>query len=123
MNNPFLLVALYSLLAALGQMILKVGVNQLGGFSVRSFSDFINVGPHFLKNPLILFGAILFASGFFFWTTILSWFPLGLVFPLTAMTYIFVAWMSYFTLGETLGLVNYVGMGLIALGIYFLLYR
>jgi len=39
------------------------------------------------------------------------------------MVYIFVAWMSFFTLGETLGLINYFGMLLIALGIYFLLYR
>lgn len=123
MKNALLLVALYSLIAAFGQMLLKVGTNQLGQFTIRNFSDFLCIVPHFLKNPLVLSGAIIFVSGFFFWTTILSWFPLGVVFPLTAMTYIFVVWMSYFTLGETLGLVNYIGMLLIAAGVYFLLQR
>jgi drug/metabolite transporter (DMT)-like permease len=123
MKNPFIWATFYSILAALGQLLLKAGTNQIGKFSFSNFSEFLGLVVQGIKNPFILAGIILFVFGFFLWIVIISSFQLGVVFPLTAMVYIFVAWMSFFTLGETLGLINYFGMLLIALGIYFLLYR
>jgi uncharacterized membrane protein len=63
------------------------------------------------------------AASFVLWLVILSWFKLSLVFPLTALTYLFVALLSYLMLGEKLLLQNYAGIILIALGIFFLLYK
>ncbi len=123
MKNPLIWAAFYSLLAALGQLLLKAGTNQLGAFNITGAGDVFPLLMRIVLNPFIVIGAVLFAGGFLFWLFLLSWFQLGVIFPLTAMTFIFVAWMSYFTLGETLGIINYFGMLLIALGVYFLLYR
>jgi len=104
-------------------MLLKTGTNKLGSLSISNSSELVPLITRVLLNPFIIIGMVIFASGFFIWIMLLSWFELGVIFPLTAMTYIFVAWMSFFALGETLGLVNYFGMLLISLGIYLLLQR
>jgi uncharacterized membrane protein len=63
------------------------------------------------------------ASSFFLWLTILSWFKLSLAFPLTALAYVIVAVLSYFMLNEKLFLHNYLGIVLIAFGIFLLLFK
>lgn len=123
MKNPFIWVMFYALMAALSQMLLKFGTNQTGKLSVSSLQGLLPLVLKIFTNPLIIIGSILLTSGFVFWLVILSHFNLGVVFPLTALMYIFVAWMSYFALGESLGLINYSGMVLIAGGIFLLLYK
>jgi undecaprenyl phosphate-alpha-L-ara4N flippase subunit ArnE len=76
-----------------------------------------------LKNPYVLGGTLLLGSSFFIWLFILSWFKLGVVFPLTAVTYILVALLAYFILDEKLSWYNYLGILLISGGIFFLLYK
>ena len=123
MRYLFLWVIFYCLLLASSQITLKSGASQLGGFSIKSLGDIFPLLLSVIKNPFIIIGTLLMASSFFLWVYILSWFKLGLVFPLTAMTYIFVALLSYFFLAEKLSLVNYFGITLIAAGIFFLLYK
>ena len=101
--------------------MLKLGTNQLGQLAVKDLKSLAMMILSVIKNPFIIAGMSLFVSGFFLWTYIISWVKLGAVFPLTAMVFVFVAWMSFFTLGEILTLTNYFGMLLIALGVYFLL--
>jgi len=95
----------------------------MAGFSLQNTRDALLLLPALLKNPYFLLGTGLMAASFFLWLVILSWFKLSLVFPLTALTYIFVALLSYLMLGEKLLLQNYAGIMLIALGIFFLLYK
>jgi len=108
---------------ALGQVFLKLGMNRMAGFSLQNTRDSLLLLPALLKSPYLLLGAGLMAASFILWLIILSWFKLSLVFPLTALTYIFVALFSYLMLGEKLLLQNYVGVIFIALGIFFLLYK
>jgi len=123
MKNPFIWVTFYSVMAALSQLLLKLGTNQTGKLTITSLQDILPLLAKVFLNPYILIGSILLTSGFVFWLVVLSFFQLGVVFPLTAMMYLFVAWMSYFTLGETMGWVNYIGMVLVAGGIFLLLYK
>jgi drug/metabolite transporter (DMT)-like permease len=95
----------------------------MGGFSVQNTKDMLLLALAILKNPYILIGTTLMASSFFLWLFILSWFKLSLVFPLTALTYIFVALLSYYLLGEKLFLQNYVGIFFMAIGVFFLLLK
>ncbi|KPJ69500.1 hypothetical protein AMJ44_03640 [candidate division WOR-1 bacterium DG_54_3] len=123
MKNLLLWILFYTLVLAFSQILLKLGVSQVGGFIIKDSKDLFFLTLQIIKNPLIILGIILMASSFFLWIYILSWFKLGLVFPLTALVYVFVALMSYFLLGEKLSALNYFGIILIATGIFFLLYK
>lgn len=123
MRNFFSWVSFYTLIMAFSQILLKLGTNQIGTFAVKEFKDILYIGFQIIKNPYIISSVVLMSSSFFLWLYILSWFKLGLVFPLTAMTYVFVALMSLFIVGEKLTLLNYFGVLLIASGVVFLLYK
>jgi multidrug transporter EmrE-like cation transporter len=123
MKNILLWTFIYTATLAFGQILLKIGVNRIGAFSAKSFGDLLLLGLNVLKNPYILFGTALMAGSYFLWLAMLSWFNLSLIYPLTAVGFLFVAVFSYLMLGETLALVNYFGVALIAAGIFFLLYK
>lgn len=108
---------------AFSQILLKSGVSQIGGFKVSGLNDVFLITLQVLKNPFIIGSILLMVSSFFLWLYILSWTKLGLVFPLTALVYVFVALMSYFMLGEKLSSFNYFGIIFITAGVFFLLYK
>jgi len=114
---------IYTLVMALGQIFLKMGMSKMAGFSLQSTKDAFLILPGLLRSPYILLGAGLMAASFVLWLFILSWFRLSLVFPLTALTFVFVVLLSYFMLGEKMLIQNYAGIVLIAFGIFFLLYK
>jgi len=123
MRNLLFWILFYTLALALSQILLKLGINRMGSFSVQNTKDTLLFVLAILKNPYILTGTALMASSFFLWLFILSWFKLSLVFPLTAFTYIFVALLSYYLLGEKLFLQNYIGIIFMAIGVFFLLLK
>lgn len=123
MRNLIFLVSAYALTVALSQICLKTGMNQIGGVTVRSYRDFLPLAWQVISNPYTLSGTILLISSFFIWMYVLSWFKLGIAFPLTAMVYVMVGVLSYLFLGETFSALNYFGMLLIASGVFFLLYK
>ena len=123
MRNFLVWVLLYTLVMAFSQILLKFGVAHIGGFKIREFKDVLSITLQVLKNPLIMGSIVLMVSSFFLWLYILSWTKLGLVFPFTALVYVFVALMSYFMLGEKFSSFNYFGIAFIAIGVFFLLYK
>src|SRR3989339_1567089 len=102
MKVPLVWVAFFCLAQAVGQLFLKLGTNQLGQLAVKDMKSLWVMIISVIKNPFIIGGMTLFVSSFFLWTYIISWVKLGEVFPLTALVFVFVAWMSFFALGETL---------------------
>ncbi|MFH1347179.1 MAG: hypothetical protein ABIH22_00635 [Candidatus Margulisiibacteriota bacterium] len=116
-------ISFYSLMLGFSQILLKLGINRIGSFSAKTAGDIFALLLTAVKNPYIIFGTLLMASSYFLWMAILSWFKLSIAFPLTAMGFVFVALLSYFLLGEKLLLFNYLGIGLIAVGIFLLLYK
>ena len=123
MRNLLLWILLYTLTLASSQIFLKLGVSEAGQISFKSINDLIPTILDILKSPLLILGTTLMGASFLLWVYILSWFKLGLVFPLTAITYIFVALLSFLFLGERLSAINYGGIVLVATGIFFLLYK
>jgi len=108
---------------AVSQVLLKIGLSHFGTISVKSWQDVYPLIMVILHNYYLLGGTILMGSSFFLWLAMLSWFKLGLIFPLTALVYVFVALLTHFWLGEELHLINYFGILLIAAGIFFLLFK
>ncbi len=116
-------ITLYTLILAYSQVILKLGVSQIGGFSVKGIKEILPLALALIKNPYVVFATLMMASSYFLWISILSWFKLSIAFPLTSLAFIFVAILSYFILDEKLFFHNYFGIFLIAIGIFLLLYK
>ena len=116
-------ILIYTLILASSQVLLKLGLIQIGAFSARGIKDIIDLLFSLIMNPYIVSGTVLMASSYFLWLAILSWFKLSIAFPMTGLAFIFVAILSYFILGERLFYYNYIGILFVALGIFLLLYR
>jgi drug/metabolite transporter (DMT)-like permease len=123
MRHPVLWVFYYSVAMACAQVLMKMGTNRIGEFAIKQAMDIFPLLLKIALNPFIFGGVVLLVSSFFLWLYIISFFQLALIFPLTAMIYVFVEVLSYFILGEKLLWANYGGIALIALGIFFLLYK
>lgn len=113
----------YSLIFLASQLILKTGLNQMGAFSIKGLQDILPLISSALKNHYVVVGTILLTLSSLFWITLLSWFKIGIVLPMTALTYVIVAIISSLLLGEGLSFYNYLGVVIITVGIYFLLYK
>ena len=119
----FFWIFIYTFMLAFGQVLLKLGVNQIGTFSAKGIEEALQIVFLAIKNPYIIGACTLMTSSFFLWMAILSWFKLSLALPLTAITYIIVAVLSYFMLDEKLALLNYFGIVLVTAGVFFLVYK
>lgn len=99
-----LLMFLSALMAASGQLMLKLGA-EAGG---RSVSDFIN-----LK---IFLGLSFYFLGMLIWIYCLSRVPLSLVYAFTALTFCLVYVFAWMFLGERLYPLSSIGLVLIFVG-------
>jgi uncharacterized membrane protein len=122
-SNFFFWIIIYTFMVALAQVLLKFGVNQIGSFGAKGVEEALQIFFLTIKNPYIIGATTLMSSSFFLWMAILSWFKLSLALPLTAITYILVAVLSYFMLDEKLALLNYFGIVLVTAGVFFLVYK
>ena len=72
-------------------------------------------------NPWVIAGILLELVYFLLWLAVLSWADVSWGLPMHAMEYIFVAVLAQFLLGEEVPLIRWVGVGLISVGILFMI--
>jgi drug/metabolite transporter (DMT)-like permease len=123
MINLLLWMLIYTFALALSQVLIRMGAAQIGCITLKCTKDVVDLMFALLNNVPLISGTVLMGSSFFLWIYILSWYKLSVAFPLTALSFIFVAILSHFLLGEKVGIFNYLGILLIACGIFFLLYK
>ena len=103
-------------LGSVGQFLLKVGVNSLGGFRL-SGRQFVKTIIGTLAEPHIFFGIILFATSMVVWLMVISDAELSRAYPMVSISYVFVALLSHFILGEPMSLLRVSGIAVILLGV------
>ncbi|MFH0943323.1 MAG: EamA family transporter [Candidatus Beckwithbacteria bacterium] len=103
----FVLIFIPIILAAVGQLILKIGMNKLGSF---------NLMKTFLNSTVIL-GLFFYGASLILWLIVLSKEKLSFVYPLVAFSYVVTVLMSKFILKEPVPSLRWVGLGVIILGI------
>lgn len=101
---PFLLVTLGTLLAAAGQIFLK-----LGATGAQSMADFVNVRT--------LAGFTLYGVGSLLWIIALARLPLSKVYPFTILTFVLVYAASATLLGEPMTPKVLLGAALVIAGL------
>jgi multidrug transporter EmrE-like cation transporter len=114
MNMDVILIILAAnITAALGQLILKVGMGQIGEVDGIYLEKVIQM----FTNPIVLLGLASYAVSTVFWLTALSRKDLSYVYPFFAVTIILVMILSYFVLHEQIGIYRILGVIVIILGI------
>lgn len=103
----FLLIFIPIILAAVGQLILKIGMNKLGAFNLwRTFT-----------NPTVILGLFFYGASLILWLMVLSKEKLSFVYPLVAFSYVVTVFMSKVVLKEPVPPLRWVGLFVIIIGI------
>ncbi len=93
-----------------GQIMLKTGLEKVGGFSMSSIWSVF-------ANGWVIGGVAMIASQMLLWFWILSRYDLTKAYPLISMSYIFALVLSLIFLKENPGMVRILGTVLIVVGV------
>lgn len=99
--------------AAIGDVLLSVGMKQIGAISPRRWLDLLFA----IRNPFVALGILCLLIFFGSYLTALSWADLTFVLPATALGYVVVALLSKFFLHENVSSSRWLGIGLISAGV------
>ena len=109
-----------TLLLALGQNILKLGLQQVGGFTLNLPTLLADLKAA-LGNRLVWFGFLVTGLSVLVWMDVLSKVKLSAAYPLISLSYVFGAILAYFIFNETLELSGWVGISFIITGTFLLI--
>lgn len=101
--------------AAVGQMILKIGMNQVGVIQINN-----GIVQSFVKmftNPYVIGGLGFFGLNAFLWLIVLSREKLSFAYPMVAFAYVVTILLSKYVLHEDVPPLRWVGLGVIIVGI------
>jgi drug/metabolite transporter (DMT)-like permease len=111
----YLVLAMVTLTASLGDTFLSVGARQLGPISLAHVDQLF----HAIFNPWIAGGIVLLIGFFASYLTALSWADLTYVLPASSLGYVVIALLSKFWLHEQLSLYRWLGILFITAGVGF----
>jgi multidrug transporter EmrE-like cation transporter len=100
-------------LSAIAQLSMKIGMTNVRG----SDESFVDQAILIATSPYVIGGLSLYGLGAVLWLMVLSKIPLSTAYPLVSLGFVFVAFLSWAVLGETLPVTRLVGIGLILGGV------
>jgi drug/metabolite transporter (DMT)-like permease len=106
-----------TLIATLGQLLLKSGMRQVGPVSRADLSNPLPLLLTVFSNPLILIAIPLYVAGFLTWLIVLSKLDLSYAYPFLAVTYVLVPLLSCLFLGENVPMLRWIGIAVICIGL------
>ena len=106
------------MISAIGQIVLKKGLMQVGGLTVKNVlsSHIFSV----IFNPLIFTGIALYGVSMILWLMALSIFDVSFAYPLISLGYIVSAFLAMTFLSEKIPAIRWVGIGMIIAGCFFI---
>lgn len=117
MPHPVVLVFVAVVISVLGQLSLKVGMNQVGiidaGSLVRPMETLMLV----FSTPLVWLGLSCYGVSALLWLVILSRLDLSYAYLMLASMYVLIPLVSWLFLGERIPPMRWVGMVVVVLGV------
>lgn len=104
-------------IGTLGQMLLKYGMGQVGSITRSDFDSPISLASSIFMNRWILMAIPLYIIGFVIWLIVLSKLDLSYAYGFLALTYVLIPLMSWFTFGESIPLMRWIGIGGVCISI------
>ena len=108
-----LLIVTSAMLSSVGQLYLKLGLDECGSAGAASVLDFARVA---FGNWRVWLGLVLFATSVFIWMRVLATAQLSWGYPLLGLSYVFVALLGWLVLQEQLGAVRLIGIAFVIIG-------
>lgn len=115
MSTTIILALLSVSLGSVGQFLLKVGVNSIGGFSLGR--NWVTSIVRTIFEIHIFCGIILFVSSMMLWLVVISKTELSKMYPIVSISYALVALLSHFFLKESLPPLRIAGIAVILVGV------
>lgn len=103
--------------ASVGQILVRRGMLQIGelaGWSPRYLAAYF---WHVLTNPYVIAGTVGNALFYFLFLAVLSWAPVSVALPLTALEYVIAAVLGILFLKEAVPPLRWAGIALIVAGV------
>ena len=114
----FILLAINIVSLIVGQILLKLGMQSLGGFSLEQLMSNPLVVFRIVFNPYIFIGMIFYVVNFLLWFDVISKANLSYAYPFLSLSYAGVVIASALILGEPVGWQRILGVLIIAVGVY-----
>ena len=102
---------------AVGDIFLTQGMKTSGDISSMSLRQIIDTALKALVNWRLILGTAMQAVYFGLWLAVLSWEDLSVALPLQALSYIVVAFLAQWYLGENVSPMRWAGICLICVGV------
>jgi drug/metabolite transporter (DMT)-like permease len=113
-----LLVMLVAITAgAIGDIFLTQGMKSTGDISAMNLRQIFNTVVNALTNWRLIVGTAMQAVYFGLWLAVLSWEDLSVALPLQALSYLVVAFLAQWILGEQVSPTRWAGICLICVGV------
>ncbi|MFQ5574283.1 MAG: multidrug resistance protein [Terriglobia bacterium] len=104
-------------LAAIGQVTLKIGMNRIGALGIGSLGEVASALVRIASTPLVAVGLLLYVLAAALWLVVLSRVPLSLAYPMVALGYVVVVFLSWFALKEVVPPARWLGLVIICFGV------
>jgi drug/metabolite transporter (DMT)-like permease len=114
-HNPLGIMLIVTTVGAVGQILLKIGMSQ----SVNK-PTLLEIAKIMFSEPRVFCGLILFALNTILYLRVLQEYPLSLVYPMIAFSYVVVTFLSWLLLGESIPPLRVLGLMVIIGGVLLL---
>lgn len=101
--------------AAVGQMILKIGMGQVG--EIKLTENLWGSAVKMATNPYVVGGLAFFGVNAFLWLVVLSKEKLSFAYPMVAFAYVVTILLSKYVLHEEIPMLRWAGLATIIVGI------
>jgi drug/metabolite transporter (DMT)-like permease len=115
--KTIIVIAIAAASAAVGESFLSYGMRTYGEINLTNPSHWLALIMSLVKNPSIFAGVFFLAIFFFLYLAALSWADLSFVLPLTALSYLFAAFLAKYFLKEDVSWYRWIGTVVIVIGI------
>jgi drug/metabolite transporter (DMT)-like permease len=116
MNVAIVYILISVLGGAVGQVLLKMGMSNLGAMTF-SLAHLGNLLWRLATNPLVVGGLLIYACGTLFWLLALSRVDLSFAYPFASLSYVLMLLASWLLLNEHISLMRLAGSFVIIIGV------
>ena len=117
-GKSLFLVVVSVLLGVLGQLLLKMGMTQVGSLeSEGGLGGLVRVGIRVFSNMKVIGGFAAYGVSSLFWIVVLSRINLSLAYPMLALNFVLVPLTAWLLLGEQVPPLRWLGIGIIVAGV------
>ena len=117
-SRPLLLIVVSVLLGVLGQLLLKMGITQVGSLELEGgLVGLVKVGIRVFGNLKVIGGFAAYGISSLFWIVVLSEINLSLAYPMLALNYVLVPLTANLFLSEQIPPLRWLGMSVIIVGV------